>query len=142
MSQADGRLRRSLLAAIHVRAKALGLDEDTRRDVQRRVSGKASCRDMTLPELRAVADELRQTERRVKPGPIDATRPIERTDGMRRRARALAAELGAGDRYLDAIAQRQAGVSFAAASAHQLRGVIAAVWRQAQRRRKQAHAVG
>ena len=131
-------MRRRLIAAVHVRAKQLGLDEDTRRDIQLRVTGKASCRDMNLRELRAVADDMRSAERR--PGPIDAFRPIERTDGMRRRARQLAAEFGAGDRYLDAIARRQSGMGFAEAGPEQLRGVIAAVWRQAKRKRE--HAVG
>lgn len=134
------RLRRGLLAAIHVRGKALGLDEDTRRDIQRRVTGKTSCRDMSVHELRAVADELRQAEQGARLRPFDATRPIERLDGMRNRARALAAELGAGDRYLDAIARRQSGMGFAEAGPEQLRGVIAAVWRQAKRKRE--HAVG
>ena len=129
-------LRRRLIAAVHVRAKQLGLDEDTRRDIQLRVTGKASCRDMNLRELRAVADDMRSAGRRT--GPIDASRPIERTDGMRRRARQLAAELGAGDRYLDAITRRQSGVAFDEASPGQLRGVIAAVWRQAKRRRQRA----
>ena len=129
-------LRRRLIAAVHVRAKQLGLDDETRRDVQLRVTGKASCRDMTLRELRAVADDMRSAERRA--GPVDAFRPIEKIDGMRRRARQLAAEFGAGDRYLDAIAQRQSGVAFTEASPDQLRGVIAAVWRQAKRRKQRA----
>ena len=128
--------RRGLIAAIHIRAKQLGLDEDTRRDVQLRITGKASCRDMTIRELRAVADDMRSAERRT--GPFDAFRPVEKIDGMRRRARQLAAEFGAGDRYLDAIAQRQSGVAFTQASPDQLRGVIAAVWRQAKRRSQRA----
>ena len=140
MTPAASPERRSLLAAIHVRAKKLGLDEDTRRDIQRRVAGKTSCRDMTVPELRRVADELKRTGERAKPRPFDATRPIERLDGMRNRARALAAEFGAGDRYLDAIARRQSGTPFVDAGPQQLRGVIAAVYRQAKRRKQ--HAVG
>lgn len=124
--------RVALLGAIHVRAEQLGLDEDTRRDIQRRVAGKPSCRDMTLRELGRVADELRALGR--GSGPIDASRPVERTEGMRRRARALAAELEAGDAYLDAICRRQSGVPFGEAGPAELRGVIAAVWRQNKRR--------
>ena len=137
-------LRRPLLAAIHMRAKALGLGDVARRALQQRVGGHASCADMTVRQLRAVADELQLAERRLlRPGPVDASRPVERLDGMRRRAQALAAELGAGDAYLDAIGQRQAGVTLADASAEQLRGIIAAVWRQTRRRRKEAtHALG
>ena len=129
-------LRRDLLAAIHVRAKRLGLDEDTRRALQERVAGKRSCADMSIGELRAVADELRQADQRV--GPVDATRPADSAARMRGRVRELAAELGVGDAYVDAIARRQAGVPLARASAGQLRGVIAALWRQVQRRKRRA----
>ena len=137
-----GDRRRRLLAAIHARAKALGWDEDTRRDVQRRVAGKASCGEMTLAELRAVADEMRRAG--APAPPFDAGRPAERTEGMRRRARALAARLGAGDAWLDAICRRQTGgTAFADASAGQLRGVVAAAWRQAKRKgREGRRAVG
>ena len=139
MPRDTSHLRLPLLAAIHMRAKALGLDEDTRRAMQQRVGGHASCADMTVRQLRAVADELQLADKRLRrPGPVDASRPMERLDGMRRRARALAAEFGAGDAYLDAIAMRQAGVTLAEATATQLRGVIAAVWRQAKRRQQRA----
>ena len=140
------RLRRGLLAAIHIRAQALRLDEDTRRALQQRVGGHASCADMTVRQLRAVADELARAESRVgAPGLVDTTRPTERLDGMRRHARQLAADLGAGQAYLDAIAQQQSGVTLAEATAEQLRGVIGALWRHQQRqatRREQTRAMG
>lgn len=130
-----GETRRGLIAAIHARAKNLGLREDERRDVQRRVTGKASCRDMTLRELGAVADDLRRTGRPA--GPVDAGRPAERLEGMRRRARALAAEFGAGEAYLDAVARRQSGgTAFADLGADGLRGVVAAMWKRAKRLRE------
>lgn len=44
---------------IHVGAKALGLDEDTRRELQFRITGKASLRDMTPTEQTAVLDALK-----------------------------------------------------------------------------------
>lgn len=50
--------RRRLLAAVHAEAKALGLDEDTRRALQQRVGGHASCADMSDRELRSVLAEL------------------------------------------------------------------------------------
>lgn len=52
--------RRRLLAAVHAEAKALGLDEDTRRALQQRVGGHASCADMNDRQLRAVLAELRR----------------------------------------------------------------------------------
>lgn len=50
--------RRRLLAAVHAQAKALGLDEETRRALQQRMGGHASCADMTDRELRSVLAEL------------------------------------------------------------------------------------
>ena len=131
-------LRRPLLAAIHIRAKALGLDEDSRRALQQRVAGHASCADMTMRQLRAVANELaRGVDRLGAPGLVDTNQPTERLDGMRRRARQLAADLGAGESYLDAIAQQQSGVTLAEATAEQIRAVIGALWRHQQRRASQ-----
>jgi hypothetical protein len=49
-----------LIPMIHVAAKALGLDEDTRRDLQLRVTGKASLRDMSAAEQTKVLDALKQ----------------------------------------------------------------------------------
>ena len=130
--QTAQRTRRRLLAAIHAEATRVGLDEDARRDLQARLTGHRSCQAMTLADLRRVADAIRRGAGR--PGPRDVSRPVDNLPGMRRRALALAASFGAGAAYLDAIAQRQAQVAFADATAEQLRGVIAAVYRQTQRR--------
>lgn len=46
------------LAALYGAAKRLGLDDDTRRDVYERVTGKRSAREMTPAEVRRVLDEL------------------------------------------------------------------------------------
>lgn len=52
--------RRKLLAQAHLAAKQAGcLDEDDRRAVQHRLTGKASCRDMTEAELVRVIDHWR-----------------------------------------------------------------------------------
>ncbi|MGV8987628.1 MAG: phage protein GemA/Gp16 family protein [Cypionkella sp.] len=44
---------------IHVAARELGLDEDTRRELQLVTTGKASLRDMTAPELDEVVKALK-----------------------------------------------------------------------------------
>ena len=126
-------LRQRLLAAIHMQSKQLALDDDVRRALQERVAGKRSCADMSIGELRAVSRELRQAMRMV--GPFDPAKPAESAARMRAKARQLAADMGAREAYLDAIAMRQAGVKLVDATAEQLRGVIAALWRQGKRRR-------
>ena len=127
-------VRRRLIAAIHTRAKALGMAEPDRRELQERLTGRRSCADMTLPQLRKVAEDLRLAELRLHPRPVDATRPADARHRMRERARAIARTIGVdSDAYLDAIARRQSGVAFADADPQQLRGVIAALYRRAKR---------
>ena len=129
-------VRRSLIAAIHIRAKQLQISAEDRGNLQERLTGRRSCADMTLPQLRKVADDLRLAELHLHPRPVDATRPEDARPGMRERARALAREIGVhNDAYLDAIAQRQSNVAFADADPQQLRGVIAALYRHAKRKR-------
>jgi hypothetical protein len=52
--------RTAAIRRIHVGARALGLSEQARRDLQRRVTGKSSCAEMTDDQLDAVVDELRR----------------------------------------------------------------------------------
>ena len=59
-------MTRALIATIHVGAKALGLDAETRHDLQLQVTGKASLTDMTGTELLAVVEALKK--RGFKPG--------------------------------------------------------------------------
>jgi len=48
-----------LVQLVHVKAHELALDTDTRRALQAQLVGKASCRDMTVPELQTVYRRLR-----------------------------------------------------------------------------------
>lgn len=50
--------RRKLIAAVHAAVRKLKLDEDTRRDVYRRVTQKESLTDMNLAQIGQVLDEL------------------------------------------------------------------------------------
>ncbi|NEX47622.1 regulatory protein GemA [Pseudotabrizicola algicola] len=49
----------ALIRTIHVGCRQLGLDEDTRRELQLRVVGKASLSDMTAAEQQKVLDALK-----------------------------------------------------------------------------------
>lgn len=51
---------RNLQRMIHVGCKQLGLDDDTRRDLQLNVTGKSSLTDMTDAELQKVVSALQQ----------------------------------------------------------------------------------
>ncbi len=56
--EADPARRRRLIAAVHAAAKKAGLDEETRRDLMERVTGKRSAAEMTLSELGRVLDAI------------------------------------------------------------------------------------
>lgn len=121
--------RTRLLGAIHAEAKRLGVGDDERVELQHRLTGCRSCRDMTLPQLRLVAAAIRRRRR-----PVGVPAPAADLAGMRRRARELAERVGAGAAYIDAICRRQSGVAFDAAGPRELRAVIAAVYRHGRRR--------
>lgn len=57
----------ALLKTIHVACRQLGLDEDTRRDLQLVATGKASLRDMTPAEQQKVLDALKARGFKVAP---------------------------------------------------------------------------
>jgi len=63
---------------IHVGCKQLGLDDDARREVQLLRTGKASMRDMTEGELRAVLDGLKAAG--FKPDAKGGYAPASRAD--------------------------------------------------------------
>ena len=52
--------RKRLIRFVHARARELAIDQDARRALQVRVTGRASCGDMTVAELERLAGELRR----------------------------------------------------------------------------------
>ncbi len=50
----------TLIRTIHVACRELGIDEEARRDLQLRVVGKASLKDMTAVEQQRVVDALKK----------------------------------------------------------------------------------
>lgn len=51
--------RGRLIKAIHATARQLGMDDEARWQLQQGLTGCASCRDMTVEQLRTVASRLR-----------------------------------------------------------------------------------
>ena len=58
MTYSPAKERNRLIARIHAEAHTRGLQDADRRALQERATGKASCADMTAPELRRVIAEL------------------------------------------------------------------------------------
>jgi hypothetical protein len=61
----DSPLTRAELARLHIWPRELGLDEDLRRDVQREVTGRESCRDMTYRDYLRLARHYSELRRRL-----------------------------------------------------------------------------
>ncbi|MBN8294716.1 DUF1018 domain-containing protein [Rhodobacter sp. NTK016B] len=68
----------SLMKQIHVACRQLGLDTETRRDLQLRAVGKASMSDMSKPELERLLEELKK--RGFKPSTSLRHTPAPRAD--------------------------------------------------------------
>lgn len=86
--------RRSMLAKVHLAAKELGLDEDARRDVLERVTGRRSAGDCRDDQLDAVLAEFKRLGWKPKPGakartgtaPIAGRRPATHPVALKARA--------------------------------------------------------
>lgn len=107
-SFARGGGRQRLIGALHAAAARRGVDEEARRDMMERLTGKRSAKDLTIPELNAVIDHLNGKRGEASDAGAFA---------FRAKIKALwisAAQLGvvrdASDRALDQFVKRQAGV--------------------------------
>jgi len=86
--------RRSMLAKVHLAAKELGLDEDARRDVLERVTGRRSAGDCRDDQLDAVLAEFKRLGWKPKPSakaktgtaPISGRRPATHPVALKARA--------------------------------------------------------
>lgn len=109
--------RRVLLGLAHKAAVLAGLDDDARREVQARVTGKASCRDMTDAQLRRLLWHYKSLGVDIgvpnppAPGGAGWERPTKwQWMEMERAALAMGWEGGLDDTRLTGFVRRTAGV--------------------------------
>ena len=101
--------RNKLIQLVHIGAAKAFADDDTRRAWQQDRTGHASCRDMTTPQLQALADELRQKGALASRPPKRAGRkPFNRSPYMAK-VEALLADMGLSWQYAEGIAWRLTG---------------------------------
>jgi len=133
--------RRSLLAKVHIAAKALGLEDDAYRDMLEALTGKRSAGQLTDKQLVLVLAALRKkgwtdedprpARRKPKPRATPGCGPLLEKIG------ALLADAGRPWAYAVGLAARMYKVErLEWAKPEQLRGIIAALVRDAQRRAK------
>jgi phage gp16-like protein len=106
--------RRKLIGAVHAAAKAHGIEDDDRRDLMQRVTGKRSLKDMSLADIGAVLDDINGAAGEARPAAKRNSPP----DALEMKARALWHSLGLLGgidrptlRALDEFTRRQTGVT-------------------------------
>jgi phage gp16-like protein len=121
--------RQAKLAAIHIAQKRLGLDDDTYRALLARVTGRRSARDMDMPELRRVLDELRALGARQRPRKAGYRGAPTVEAPAFAKIEAQLADMGLSWSYADGIARRMFGIARMqwVRKPEQLRAVIAAL---------------
>lgn len=138
--------RRSLLAKVHIAAKALGLDDDTYRDLLEGLTGQRSAGKLTEKQLALVIAALRKRgwddadprPARKKPTP----RSTPGTGPLLEKIGALLADAGRPWAYAVGLAARMYKVErLEWAKPEQLRGIVAALVKDAQRRARQEQGV-
>ena len=67
--------KKILMAKIHIGKKDLHLDDDTYRDVLWRVTGKRSCKDMTIAQLQDVVKDMENSGFKPKAAPKHGKKP-------------------------------------------------------------------
>lgn len=134
MTTSDAR-RAAELARIHCAKRDLGLDDETYRALLEQVAGQRSAAELDAAGRRAVLDHLTNLLKR-SGRPTYRRRPTNmRHKPMLTKIEAYLAEAGRPWSYADAIAKRQCGVERVQwCTDEQLRAIIAALYRDAQRR--------
>jgi phage gp16-like protein len=133
--------RRSLLAKVHIAAKTLGLEDDAYRDMLEALTGQRSAGDLSVKQLTLVIAALRKRgwddadprpeRRKPKPRATPGCAPLLG------KIEALLADAGRPWTYAMAMARRMYGLDkLEWAKPEQLRGIIAALTKDAQRRAK------
>ncbi len=136
MAKRRGNARSRAIAKIKVGAKRLGLDHEEYCGLLDRVTGRRSCADLSLPELGRVIEEMEGL------GAFGDERPRPRgseiTERQVAKIVALLDEAGRPIEYAQSILRRQTKhphpVPLTWATPEQLRGVIAALMKDQQRR--------
>ena len=73
-------MTRALVKLVHVGCRELGIDRETRRDLQRLVTGKASMTEMTEADLESMVQALKDRGFRPSPGAAPRRKAAERGD--------------------------------------------------------------
>lgn len=104
--------KKPLMAKIHIAKKELALDDDTYRDVLWRVTGKRSCKDMTIAELEAVIKDMQNSGFKPKPAKSHGQKPdvIKRRQSLMGKIHAMLTDLGLHWNYAHGMGDKMFGI--------------------------------
>lgn len=139
MSAAD-RLRKGLMASIHMARADMGLDEETYRGLLASVTGRDSCARCSLPQLKAVLAEFRARGWTPRPRQTKGASVAPELRPRHQKILALCLSQGRDPAYAEAVIRRMSrgAETLATASAARLDACIAALARQAGREKEEA----
>lgn len=88
--------KKILMAKIHIAKKDLGLDDDTYRDVLWRVTGKRSCKDMTIAQLQDVVKDMEASGFKPKSAPKHGKKPsvVSKREPLMGKIHAMLTDMG------------------------------------------------
>ena len=100
--------KKILMAKIHIAKKDLHLDDDTYRDVLWRVTGKRSCKDMTIAQLQDVAKDMQNSGFKPKTTPKHGKKPTvtKRRQGLIDKIEAILADMGLHWNYAHGVGEQ------------------------------------
>ena len=100
--------KKILMAKIHIGKKDLHLDDDTYRDVLWRVTGKRSCKDMTIAQLQDVAKDMQNSGFKPKTTPKHGKKPTvtKRRQGLIDKIEAILADMGLHWNYAHGVGEQ------------------------------------
>ncbi|MGP4950733.1 gp16 family protein [Psychrobacter sp. T6-1] len=100
--------KKALMAKIHIAKKELNLDDATYRDVLWRVTGKRSCKDMTIAQLQDAAKDMQNSGFKPKATPKHGSKPnvTKRRQPLINKIEAILADMGLHWNYAHGVGEQ------------------------------------
>lgn len=104
--------KKILMAKIHIAKKDLHLDDDTYRDVLWRVTGKRSCKDMTIAQLQDVVKDMEKSGFKPKAAPKHGKKPsvVGKREPLMGKIHAMLTDMGLHWNYAHGMADKMFGI--------------------------------
>ena len=104
--------KKILMVKIHIAKKDLHLDDDTYRDVLWRVTGKRSCKDMTIAQLQDVVKDMEASGFKPKSAPKHGKKPsvVSKREPLMGKIHAMLTDMGLHWNYAHGMCEKMFGI--------------------------------